>query len=373
MANLERRALEETAPGSLVLRVAPGLVLTGGEAGETLVGGAGGDTIEGNGGADSLLGGGGNDLLRGGDGADTLYGGSGRDVLEGGAGDDVLFGSIGSDRMTGGAGADRFVFRSPQELVWTERSGDFSYTNRSSISDLDFDDVIDLSAIAGLRVVEAFSGRAGEVLVTTTGLLFDLEGIALNVPAYDLPGININLLSETLALVETSPGSLIFRRAPTEVLGTQGYDYLQSQGLYNVIRGLGGNDRLWSRDIALADTLEGGEGSDVFQMTWRDGMDVTILDLEIGETLEIVVGAYFDDAMAWRGEAAFTGATPELRLGRDVWLGGRFLETALLINSSGDTAPEQVVDLNGFAGTLSLSGDYIYDQRIILTAQDSLL
>jgi Ca2+-binding RTX toxin-like protein len=373
MSNLERRALEETSPGSLILRVAPALVLTGGEAGETLVGGAGGDTVEGHGGADSLLGGGGNDLLRGGDGADTLQGGSGRDQLEGGAGDDVLFGSLGSDQMTGGAGADRFVFRSVQELAWVERLGDVSYASRSIITDLDLHDVIDLSAVAGLRVVEAFSGRAGEVVITATGLLFDLEGIALDVPAYNLPGLDIALPSNIPDLVETSPGSLIFRRAPTEVLGTEGNDHLASQGLYNVIRGLAGNDVLLSRGFPLADTLEGGEGQDRFQMEWREGMDVTIRDLEVGERLEIFESPYFTPPMAWRGEAAFTGATPEMRLGRDVWLDGRFLETALLINRSGDTAPELVVDLNGFAGTLSVYSNYGHGEPIILTAQDSLL
>ncbi|MGX9962811.1 hypothetical protein ACVFYP_05780 [Roseomonas sp. F4] len=376
MGNLDRGALEETAPGSLTLRLAPGLVLTGGEAGETLVGSAGGDTIASHGGADSLLGGGGNDLLRGGDGADTLYGGNGYDTLEGGAGDDVLFGSLGSDRMTGGAGADRFVFRSLQELTWTDSFGDSSYTGRSRITDLDLQDVIDLSAIAGLRVVEAFSGRAGEVLITATGLLFDLEGIALDVPAYTLPGIDINIAAEMSDLVETSPGSLIFRRAPLEVVGTQGNDRLESQGLYNVIRGLGGNDLLLSRDTALSDTLEGGEGWDRFQMEWRDGMNVTILDLEAGERLEILQGqqGYYGPRLVWRGEAAFTGTAPEMRLARDVWLGDRFLETALLINRPGESAtPELMADLNGFAGTLSVYSNGGFGEPIILTAQDSLL
>lgn len=102
--------LEETAPGSLMFRLAEALSLVGTDAAETLTGGAGADSLRGLGGADSLAGGSGNDTIEGGSGDDTLLGGTGADILRGEDGNDLLIGSEGRDTLIGGAGVDRFLY-----------------------------------------------------------------------------------------------------------------------------------------------------------------------------------------------------------------------------------------------------------------------
>ncbi|OYW08183.1 MAG: hypothetical protein B7Z53_05175, partial [Rhodospirillales bacterium 12-71-4] len=191
--------LEETTPGSLLLRFAAPLARTGTEAGETLSGGAGADTLTGLGGDDALIGGAGIDRLLGGAGADTLLGGSGNDLLRGDEGNDVLVGGLGVDVLIGGGGADRFVFLSTAELV--ERRDFPAY--RDSIGDLDLADLIDLSAIPGLRVVDRFTGQAGEVLITSTSLEIDVLGTGVP-QGY---GIDFSVAAGDSGLEETSPGS----------------------------------------------------------------------------------------------------------------------------------------------------------------------
>ncbi len=82
--------------------------LSGGDGNDTLTGGTD-DLIAGATDNDTLDGGGGNDSLSGGAGTDTLYGGDGNDTLTGGTGNDSLEGGNGADiyRFTAGDGADR--------------------------------------------------------------------------------------------------------------------------------------------------------------------------------------------------------------------------------------------------------------------------
>ncbi|WP_439595180.1 calcium-binding protein [Falsiroseomonas sp.] len=351
--------LAETAPGSLVLQFVQGQWEYGDDTAETLTGGAGADTVQGNGGDDLLAGGAAADWLRGGDGADTLVGGSGIDVLEGGKGDDVLVGGLGAEGMVGGAGADRFVFNSVEELGWDPVLQRF--TGRDWIGDLDFDDIIDLSAIPGLRVVQAFTGRAGEVLITPDALVIDFDGRGLVTPLAQMPGLYTALGGSPTSgdLTEITPGSGLFQRQPVLLTGTEGNDFLGSQGARSIIRGLGGDDALSSIGNYRRDTLEGGSGEDSFVVQWQGSRSTVITDLEVGETVQLVKDPdYYYEApiLAYRGDGAFTGGVPEARLAQNVWVDDVFLQTALLVNSGGDTAPEMALDLNGFAGTLVLQG-----------------
>ena len=75
--------LEETAPGSLVFRIAADAVAT--DEADVLVATNGDDVVSGQAGDDSIQGLFGDDLLIGGDGADRLVGGAGADVLYGDA------------------------------------------------------------------------------------------------------------------------------------------------------------------------------------------------------------------------------------------------------------------------------------------------
>ncbi|WP_191488042.1 serralysin family metalloprotease [Pseudomonas sp. FEN] len=101
---------------------------------------------------ENAIGGSGNDLLIGNDVANEL---------RGGAGNDILFGAGGADKLWGGSGSDTFVFAAVSDSApnATDRIMDFSSGQ----------DKIDLSGIthgAGLSFVNAFTGHAGDAVLT---------------------------------------------------------------------------------------------------------------------------------------------------------------------------------------------------------------
>jgi Ca2+-binding RTX toxin-like protein len=117
--------------------------LHGGAGTDEISGGDNNDELYGNGGADILEGDAGNDELSGGGGIDELDGGSGDDGLDGGAGNDIIRGGLGNDEMNGDDGSDIYVFA----------PGD----GQDTISGLDADDRLDLSAYGFTSVAQAFS------------------------------------------------------------------------------------------------------------------------------------------------------------------------------------------------------------------------
>ncbi len=121
-------------------------------------------------------------------GNDQILGLAGNDTLVGGEGDDSLEGGLGKDVLEGGLNRDTFKYNSVEESA-------FGLLNRDVIRDFaNGEDKIDLSAvdansgISGNQRFEfieedAFSGRAGELRITTAaGLLvqadIDGDGIA---------------------------------------------------------------------------------------------------------------------------------------------------------------------------------------------------
>jgi Ca2+-binding RTX toxin-like protein len=77
--------------------------IDGGPGNERLRGTHFADTINGNGGNDRILGRGGNDKLNGGSGNDRVFGSLGNDVIAGVQGNDLLSGGPGDDTITGDA------------------------------------------------------------------------------------------------------------------------------------------------------------------------------------------------------------------------------------------------------------------------------
>ncbi|WP_419898783.1 hypothetical protein [Roseomonas sp. USHLN139] len=264
-------ALEETAAGSGILRMAVGRDLIGNRHSETLTGG------------------GGNDTLQGGGGNDTLRGLAGNDVLDGGAGNDRLEGGAGADRLTGGAGNDRFVYTRLADL------------SDDTLEDFSMGDLLDLSAIKGLRFFlsepETYGG----------GPIAWLEARDSYATLYVEDGWNDRVwlhFSNGVALEETAPGSGILRMAASRDLtgtaaaetltGGAGNDRLVGLGGNDVLLGLSGNDRLEGgagRDKLEgglgADTLSGGAGNDRFYYRQLAEMtDDVILDFAPGDTLD---------------------------------------------------------------------------------------
>ena len=118
-------------------------------------------------------------ILWGGDGGDVLYGGAGTDRLVGGDGADRLIGGEGLDQLEGGRGADVFVWEELTELS-TARDvvRDFEKgTDKIDVSLLDAR--ADVAGNQAFTVVSAFTGVAGQIVVTTgnnTVVAFDWTG-----------------------------------------------------------------------------------------------------------------------------------------------------------------------------------------------------
>lgn len=134
-------------------------------------------------------------ILRGMAGDDVLEGGSGDDVLDGGKGEDRLVGGAGHDTLTGGIGADTFVFSMDDIETPTAFAPAFPSSVEASsgdtITDLQSIDVIDLSGVDAIRggdddafhIVDAFTGEAGELVITQVSDGFvvtgDIEGFGV--------------------------------------------------------------------------------------------------------------------------------------------------------------------------------------------------
>ncbi|MCU1751189.1 serralysin family metalloprotease [Pseudomonas sp. 6D_7.1_Bac1] len=100
----------------------------------------------------------------GGSGNDLLIGNDVANVLKGGAGNDIIYGAGGADILWGGSGADTFVYAASSDSApgASDRIMDFT-------SGLD---KIDLTAIthgAGLNFGNAFTGSAGDAVLTNSG------------------------------------------------------------------------------------------------------------------------------------------------------------------------------------------------------------
>lgn len=135
----------------------------------------GDDRFDGSDVTDRLFGFGGNDDLFGKLGDDALFGGAGDDRLEGGGGGDLLVGGEGRDEMKGGTGADVFSFGALAEV-----SGDLveDFSRKQG-------DKIDLSGIDAIQqgdgddafnLAKAFTGKAGQLVVTADGGQFMVQG-----------------------------------------------------------------------------------------------------------------------------------------------------------------------------------------------------
>ncbi|WP_205903200.1 M10 family metallopeptidase C-terminal domain-containing protein, partial [Pseudomonas viridiflava] len=99
----------------------------------------------------------------GGSGNDVLVGNAAANDLKGGAGNDIIYGGGGADSLWGGAGADIFVFGA---------SSDSNRAAQDTIRDFtrgqDKIDVSAISSLTSLQFVNAFSGHAGEAILSYT-------------------------------------------------------------------------------------------------------------------------------------------------------------------------------------------------------------
>jgi serralysin len=100
----------------------------------------------------------------GGSGNDLLIGNSVANELKGGAGNDILYGAGGADKLWGGSGSDTFVFAASSDSKpgAVDQILDF-------VSGLDKIDLTGITKGAGLHFVNAFTGAAGDAVLTSSG------------------------------------------------------------------------------------------------------------------------------------------------------------------------------------------------------------
>lgn len=246
-------ALEETTPGSGVLRVVPSIVATGTGTAETLTGGAAADTLIGGGSADTLLGLGGADDLEGEDGADLLFGGSGNDVLDGGLGNDTLVGGAGNDALYVLEGDD-LVRLTAENIVDADTVFGFAAGDR-----------VDLSAFANLSWGGAeFPTLFQNLSPFSFGASYENGGLTIrvNTDSDSFANFTLFLAGFNGVIAETAPGSRILTVVPTvNLTGTAAGETLTGAGAGDTLSGLGGADTLVG--LGGADTLLGGEENDV--------------------------------------------------------------------------------------------------------------
>ncbi|HEX2802634.1 MAG TPA: calcium-binding protein [Sphingomicrobium sp.] len=320
--------------------------IDGGDGNDTLLGGGGNDVIHGDAGDDFIASGFGNDTIDGGDGYDVIQvdadltlsdtitiTGSTADmtVSQGGVATSRIFNSElvqvwtrgdigtltidassyssqpgtflwmidhnGTDVMIGSSGAEGFAnidVHVQGNDIFTGNGGadifDYTYAvtgmNGDTITDFDFDDVIDLSHNGDVEVSlgyaradtfigsAAFSGVAGEYRFSVgdghTYVEADTDGDAVADQV-------LTLSNGQYSLVETAAGSNILVRGESipasegddTIEGTEGADLLEGFGGDDTISGLGGDDTL--RGGTGNDTLFGGTGNDLLSEASGDG------------------------------------------------------------------------------------------------------
>ncbi|WLH10114.1 serralysin family metalloprotease [Pseudomonas hefeiensis] len=100
----------------------------------------------------------------GGSGSDLLIGNAVANELKGGAGNDILWGAGGADKLWGGSGSDTFVFAASSD----SRPGAVDQI-LDFVSGLDKIDLTGITQGAGLHFVNAFTGAAGDAVLSTSG------------------------------------------------------------------------------------------------------------------------------------------------------------------------------------------------------------
>ena len=318
---------------------------------DILVGTKKNDTIDGLAGNDTINGGGGHDSLSGGEGDDVLVGGRGRDTLDGGDGNDVLRGGTARDTLSGGLGNDNYFLQGEDIIVEAPDAGiDRVYSRYDFTLPDNFEHLI---LQGGARI--GTGNGLGNVIQGTGGddVLSGLAG-GDNLKGYG--GDDILQGGDDNDRMHGGVGNDIVR-------GEDGRDALTGAAGDDTLEGGGGNDRLVGG--AGLDILLGGAERDVFifrpgdTSAERAGADL-IGDFSQAELdridlhfVDADAAAAGDQAFAFIGGAAFSGAAGELRFEQDGNVGLTYVEG----DTDGDGAADLVVALTGMVDLAA--GDFV--------------
>ena len=352
-----------------------GNVLTGNAGNNVLDGGAGADTMVGGGGNDTYVvdhvgdvvtevAGGGIDTVQSsiaytlGSEVENLVltgsasiNGTGNALansLTGNAGNNVLDGGLGADTMIGGAGNDTYVVDATGDVV-TELAGGGLDTVRSSVTyglSANVENLVltgtgaingtgnDLAnVLTGNAAANVLNGGAGaDTMAGGQGNdTYYVDNAADSVVEYSgegtdtvYSGIGLTLWANVENLIFTGASSVngTGNALANQMTGNGGANVLDGGAGNDTLYGMAGNDVL--RGGAGADQLFGGVGNDVFVfgavsdstslardvildfVQGQDRIDLSAIDARSGT-------AFVNDAFAFIGTGAFTGAQGQLR------------------------------------------------------------
>ena len=285
--------------------------LTGSSGNDTLYGNGGNDTLDGLNGDDLLDGGANDDLVQGGGGNDTLLAGGGLDTLRGGGGDDLMtLVMVGlADSLGGGGGLDRLTINfgaaSPVVMTGSVAGGGTISTGgvlQATISG--FEVVVAFGTFAGNDVMLGGSGNDTLTLygggdTATTGNGDDLVQLSLDGFADQINlGGGIDRLTGGQALA----GDVVFSLGGTTSVTINGVVVSTWKGVESFDFSLGsGNDSV--QGGGLDDRIYLGDGANAAQM--RLGNDTVLLAVDaLADTVD--GGGGSDRLVVYGGSAAIT-------------------------------------------------------------------
>jgi Ca2+-binding RTX toxin-like protein len=281
------------------------------------------DTVYGEDGNDAIYTPAGDDEVDGGNGNDTLYAGGGADRIFGQAGDDSIEGEGGADIIRGGAGNDRIGTDYDYWTAATPQDSDAAYGDDGNDS------------ILGGIGADTLDGGVGDDTVTP---YFRLSGPGLVIdPFADVirGGIGTDTLNITNLVSGSEAHRLFLRQAGTTqvvlngttigsaqsfealqvsvfgdasaahtIYGGAGNDRVITGNGNDYISGGGGDDTLGDGSYRGAETLLGGDGSDVLNVILDKGDRVFGQD---GDDTVNATGLYLGDTLPAAGTMRLDG------------------------------------------------------------------
>ncbi len=226
-----------------------------------IFGGAGDDRLYGEEGRDSIFGDAGNDLLSGGADGDILHGGAGNDALKGDDGNDVLEGGDGNDSLAGGTGNDVLRGGSGEDTVNGEDGNDTVAGDADRVNDT-YDggagiDSLDYSALVEVAEINLADGIASGAEIGTDSISnFEIVRAGANDD-----------------IVTGSAGA-------EEIHGNAGNDHLSGGGASDVVNGGDGDDVVTGDLDCVADSYDGGSGTDT--LDYSAALMSVVVDLAAG-------------------------------------------------------------------------------------------
>ena len=294
---------------------AAGTAMNGTSNNDTLLGLGGNDTLDGLNGDDLLDGGANDDLVQGGGGNDTLVAGGGLDTLLGGGGDDLmtLVTDGLADSLDGGGGLDRLTinFGAAFPLVMTGSVGGGGTITTGGILQ---------ATIAGFEIVVAIGTNGNDVMLGGSGndtlTLLGGGDAASTGGGDDTVQVNLDATADVINLGagidkitggQALAGDVVFSLGGTTLVtvggmlvstwkGVESFDFSLGIGNDSVQGGalddriyLGnganaaqmrlGNDTVLLTVDAMADTVDGGAGSD--RLTVYGGTAAVVVDISV--------------------------------------------------------------------------------------------